>query len=500
MSDSSATHSPAPMLAVNAMWSTVGSVAVSAALFFIDVAFIRLYGPDAHGEVFWALSVVSMAMLLCDLGLTGPAAVRRIARERDAGDRRTLEREVSWIATTALLMAAIVAVAVFLVAGESAIPGRATWLRGLSVWVVLLTAMRVCRMVCFGFERIRGAIVVYFLADAGRLAILLALGFAGAQVKWVLAGWTAALVAVSALGLWIMVRVGRGGGLRLRPSLPSPTWAGAAVARSLPYFTPTLWVAGLPFLMLLIVGHWHRGETVSVFKVCLSLAFLARMLITPLTSILLPRLSWALARGGGDMKRAVESVAPVARLQGMVVTLAFAAILAIGAPMLDLIYGPLYAKQGVTVLLILIVAIGIDDFAQILNQLLLAGKHVGAVNLWEGLKLVVLGGVVFLWVPQGGAQGAAWALLVGVGVNAAGKLLTARHYSSGVGAMAFARMLGVLGGLLALAQLPLGHVAWRVAVLGGGWGALALATRLLRPAEVLDWSRTLGRVVFQRRP
>lgn len=489
-----------PSMSSNAVVMVGGNVFVSVVLLAIDWVFIRAYGTALHGQVMWAVAVVTMAALLSDLGVSEPAGVRRIARLRASGDRAALREAIGELPVLSITMTLAATVALAGVALLEGNPQRRMWLLSIVVWVPALGLIRVWRFLFFGFERFMGAVVMHAIDEGGRLAGLLVCLVAGWGAGAVLGVWTLAHGVAIGAG-WVLVRRLLGGEIAgAEPRMMRPREAGGMAARSVSYFAPTLWMASLPFLMVLVVGHWHEGTPLSVFKVCFSWGLVSRIIVLPLTNVLLPRLSWHSARAaegaqGGDVL-ATSGVAPVVRLQGLVLTGAFALACALGRPFLAL-YSDAHGS-AVAVLLVLTLAVGIDDYAQIVTQALMAGRHVRTVALCEAAKFIALIALGCLLVPGGAGLGAAWALAGAAALGASGKLMAVRRDAWRLGIAVFARallLIGALGGVYRYAGSAV-EAAW---IYGAVWVAGVAILGLLRRADLHDWAGAMRRAFAQRR-
>ena len=141
-------------------------------------------------------------------------------------------------------------------------------------------------------------------------------------------------------------------------------------------------------------------------------------------------------------------------------------------------------------LLILVAAIGIDNYSLQLDQVLMATQYAKIVAFLEVLRYGTLILVAWFLVPESGATGAAVSVLVGTGINVAGKIAVTCKTFSPLGLGPFTQTL-LVGGLIT-ATLLSGHATMCMPV----WLIGALVLRLLRPREIWSWVLQAKRIVL----
>jgi O-antigen/teichoic acid export membrane protein len=327
------------------------------------------------------------------------------------------------------------------------------------------------------------------VVELARLLVVVVGWLVGMPIVGILAAWAgcyALAVAVAAWRVRLLVRRTHSAvtfsAVRLRDMLDS---AGAA----LPYFVPFLGLFCLPFAAQMLIGRLAPGVKItvrgdiSVFQVCFSLAMTVRLISGPIAGALLPRVAHIDA-SHADHSQTADILRQSARLLGTAGTLLFAGAVAFGEPALRIIYGQAYAA-GIDALLVLLAFGAIDSYAMPLDQVLKATRHVGIVAALEAARYVIILAICWWAIPAWGFIGAAWAIFAASLAALLVKMWATRRVSA-PGAVAFAATGAILAMLAVLHLLPCGH--WLALP---AWLAASIALRLLRPAEMLRWTRLI---------
>lgn len=464
----------------------LSSVAANACMFLIHIALIRAYGRDVHGAVVRLISVVGIAVGLCDLGIASAAAARSIARRRAARADDLGKVTATWLSLQVLLgflAAAVIAVSALPIARfTGGITPAELWIGAACIFG--LTAIRACSMVAVGFEQMRETLLMLPVAELARLLAVLVAWAIGADVIWVLAAWAGCYGLGSVLSAWRVRTLVRRAGVTIRFSAVRAANLLASAGEALPYYVPFLGMFSLAFVSQLMVGaYWPEGQ-VSIFQVCFSLAMTVRLISLPIASAILPRVAHIDA-SHADHSQTADVLSQSARLLGTLSTLLFAGAVALGAPLLGALYGQAYAAN-VEWLLVLLAYGAIDAYTTPLDQVLKATRHVGVVAGLEAARYALMLAMALWALPALGPIGMAWSVLVGSLAATLVKMLVARRLIASSGAPGLAAAGAVLLVLAAISRLSIGAYlalpAWLVA---------ALALRLLRPAEIAGWARTL---------
>lgn len=487
------------LLARNIAHVTGSVLLANASTFISNWALIALYDAAKHGQIVCVVAAVRIGILLSDLGLANKAGVRTIARQRAVAPEK-LSEIVSDLVTILLAVAAVLAAAMIAFAGtigklQPAIDPMT--LRMAGTWVFMAAVVQICKMIFLGFERMINVLIASPAAAIGRLAWVGVCWICGLEVMWVFVGWTGAHLLAMLVAVWRASVLARQMRLRVRVGLRAIVRAPRIIGAALPYYLPFLGLLGLPFVTQLAIGSIRPDNVaateVSVFQVCFALSLVSRLLASPISSALFPRAAHADASAGADHGQTVAVVKQAARLLGLVATLVFAACWAFGGHVLGLLYGPQYAAALPT-LLVLAVAVGIENYSIQLDQVLMATRSVGVVARLEALRYALLAGFWWWSIPAYGPLGAAAAIGVTAAVNVVCKMIATRREIAGIGALSFASTLGTFAltagaGLL----LPNRHLVLPV------WLAAVLALRLLRPTEIVGWAQAMWRAFTARK-
>ena len=479
------------LLARNIAYVTGSMLLLNACAFVGNWALIALYGATKHGEIVWVVAAASVGMLLGDMGLAAKAGVRMIARQRAEAPEK-LSETVSELVTILLAVWAVLAAVMIALAGPIAAmrPGiEPMALRLAGTWVFLAAFVRICMMMSFGFERTVNILITCPSTAIGKLLWVAVCGVYDLDVSWVFVGWTGAHLLAMLIGTWRVRVLARQMRLRIRPGLRGIVRLPRIVGAALPYYIPFLGLLGLPFVAQLAIGSIRpdavAAAEVSIFQVCFALSQVSRLLAMPISSVLFPRVAHADASPGADHAQTAAILQRAARLLGLVGTLVFALHWALGPHVLGLLYGSRYA-DALTTLLVLAVAVGIENYSMQLDQVLMAGRSVRVVAWLEAARYAVLVGLWSWSIPAYGPLGAAAAIAVAAAVGVACKMIATRRHIAGIGAISFASTLGTFALSAGAGLLPLGQY-----LVVPAWLVAALALRLLRPREIVQWGRVL---------
>jgi O-antigen/teichoic acid export membrane protein len=478
-------------LASGITYLLLSGLASNICMFLVNLALIRVYGQALHGSVVWLLSVASIVVGLCDMGIASAAASRSIARLRAAGDE-SLGRSVATWMTLQVLLGIVGAGALLALAGTIADPRVGVGpgqVRIAATWVLTLVAMRACSMVVIGFEATREIILMGPVAELAKLLVVLAAWLAGMPVVWILGAWAGCYALGLAVAAWrVRLLVHRQGAAVALAAVRARDMLDAA-RTALPYFVPFLGLFCLPFAAQMIIGALAPGGgikvrgDISVFQVCFSLAMTVRLISGPIAGALLPRVAHIDA-SHADHTQTAEILRQSARLLGSASTLLFAGAVAFGEPALRVIYGQAYGA-GIDALLVLLAFAAIDSHAMPLDQVLKATGRVGIVAALEAARYAGILAICRPAVPVWGPIAAAWAILAASLAALLVKMWATRRVCD-PGVAAFAATGAVLAMLAGLHLLTCGP--WLALP---AWLAAAIALRLLRPAEVLRWTNQI---------
>jgi len=480
-------------LASGIAYLTLAGLAMNVCLFLVNLALIHVYGKAVHGGVAWLVSVAGIAVGLSDLGIASAAAARSIARRR-AEDASDLGRTVATWMTLQMLLGIVAAAGAAVLAEPLAGLCKgvsAADLRIGALWILGLTGIRACAMVAVGFEAMRESLLMSPVAELARLLAVLAAWAAGAPIRWLLIAWAGCYALSIAVSAWRVRALTRRAGVKVRFSAVRPVGLAAAAAEALPYYVPFLGLFCLPFAAQVMVGiSWPR-EQISIFQVCFSLAMTVRLVSAPIAGAILPRVAHIDA-SHADHSQTGDVLRQSARLLGSVSTLLFAGAVALAGPVMRILYGPAYA-DNVDTLLVLLAFGAVDSYAMPLDQVLKATRHVGLVAALEAARYAIMLAIAWWSVPAYGPIGAAWAILAGLLAATLVKMLVARRLVGSLGAAALAAAGAVLLILAAISRIEIGAYLAIPA-----WLAAALALRLLRPADLAQWARIIRDAMRKR--
>jgi len=476
-------------LAGNIACLTISGIAGSLCLFLANLAIIRFYGKGIHDGVVWVVSMAGVLMLVNDLGLASKAGVRAIARGR-AGASGDLSETVTVLAVVLAAAGAALAVGLIALAGPLArlrpdVTAASVRLAG--TWVLAFAVVRIAMMVALGFQRAFDVLLLTVAVQAGKLACVLACGAAALEARWVLVGWTGVYVLAAALAIVRLRGLGRRFGLGFVAAAVTVRRAMGQLRRAGPYYVWYLGAFAVFPVTALLIGAFHGSGAgqISLFQVGFVLALASRLLSVPIATALFPAVAGSHAGPGTDRGDTAEVLGRLTRLLAVAATGLYAAYWAGGGPLLAGLYGDGYAG-ALPVLLILAVAVGAESCAQPFDQVLMATGRAGVVAWLEGGKYLLLVGAGVLWIPAGGAVGAAVAAAMALLAPAVAKAALARRQVGPAATSAFALSLTVYAVVTGVGLAPFG-----ASLVLPVWLAGVLALRLLRPREAVRWPAAL---------
>ena len=438
-----------------------GAIIGQAAVFAVLVLLARWLDIRQVGRYAQCYAVLSLLGLLAlsgfRAGVTRFVAVH-LADDDPAAVRGTVRLALGVSAGSAALLGAALAVAAPRLAGLLNDPALTP---GLRLMALTLPAMTVCEAALAATRGWRSqrafTLIGQVYEPLCRLVLTAVLLIAGAGLTgsfWaiVVAGWSAAALALLALRRRLRALTGRD--RTYRP-------------RQLFSFSTVSWVSslsstGLIWLDTLLLGFYASSE-IGVYNVATRLVTVAVFVLAPLNAAFGPYLAHLHHTGRMDeVRRAYASVT------GWVVRLslpAFAALLAFPDELLRVFGGEFAAGAAVTVILACgqLVNAATGPCGTVLNM---SGRV--ALNMWDNLAALVINVLLNLWlIPAYGIIGAAVAWAVSLAVVNAARVLQVRSL---IGALPVSRGMatGLLGGAAALAA----GLAVR-AVLPPGFGTLA---------------------------
>ena len=491
-------HTHNQHLARNMFFMTVMVLSVNVCLFAINWILIRAYGDRFHGTTAWVVSVVGLAMIVSDLGL-GKAGVRRIARQR-ASRPDQLGETISSLIVIRSAMGIIIAIAMFVAAGSIAEIRTSVgpqMIRLAAVWVGLISLVRAYMMIPIGFERTAYLMVTTPLFHLGRGIWVLVCVLFGLGLTWLMAGWAAAAVITACVTIWTIGRT-KTFGINVRAKTLAIRNAPEIIAHAIPYHLPNISLLGQAFIMQLVIGYWHRQtpggqiDTISLFQVAYTLAVVSRLLSGPISSAMMPRIAHTDASPNANHDLTAAVLQQVTRLLGLAATLIFAVYWTIGPQLLEAVYNPGYVA-AMAAMLLLTVAVALDNYNQQLNGVLMAMRHIHVVAWLEIPRYIVLVAAGWWLVPTYGATGAAITVCITAAVNTACKILATRTKLRSIGLAPFVCTLATFAAITAVVLKTGPYLALPV------WLVAAVGLRLLRPMEVLNWLALLRKMIFPRK-
>lgn len=486
-----------PSAALNSAVMMVGFVAASAFMFLTDLAVIKGYKQEGHGQITLVLSVALIGAILCDVGLASKAGVRTIASLRGSDPAR-LGEAVGRLLVTLLGIALLAAVIVVIASGPlgAKLGAPAFPLRQAAIWLFAAAGVRACAMVFIGFEKMAYVAVLTSLSEAARWLWTLICAMLGLKIGWLYVGWSVTWLGsllITFAAVMVMLARQRVVLLFLPVQLGkalSELWCGLA------YLAPMMSAQALAPVTFLLVGLVIEAQSdgagrVSVLKICFSLAMIMRVVSQAMATSVFPlvarrsAMSTGIGSCGvptvpidpaliGTLRQAVRAIGLVA--SGMIA--GFIALGPLGLGWVDALNDTAVSyTTGLPTLLILTVAMAVDCYRVQVDQLLMGTGYVRIVLIGECVKVVAMLGLIPLGAvlaPDRPDVGAALAVLVCVTLVGVWRALAAEKHLGSAALVPAARGAITLVGLSLMTVVPGGR--WLVMPL---WLTLAVALRLI---------------------
>ena len=408
-------------LRANVAYFGAATLIVAATRFATNWLVAAWYGPGEHGRFVVVFQLISMLVIVGELGMVSTFGVRRISMHA-IDDRGGLDRVVNDLLGTLYLIQVGLALTLLLAAGPLGawLGADVHLLRLASAWLIAFGLYRSTMMVCNGLESLGHGLATTALFHGAWLAWLAFSLHHRVSLENMMGGWSIVLPSAAALG-WLLLRpLLRRHGLRWRPRMAGPFVLWRTVVAALPYAASLMGTLIVPGVMCLLLVRLRDQQQVSLFAVCYSLGILANLAALPVTGAMLPALTRLLAAEQKDAARAAGLVRRGLVLVAAAVTVAFGLYVFAGRFLLALV-GEIYAGQ-VGVLLLVAAAAAFDGCRLVIDQWLIARGDVRAIAWIELLRYAVLLVAGWWLIPSSGAAGAAAAVLVAILVGAAAKL------------------------------------------------------------------------------
>jgi O-antigen/teichoic acid export membrane protein len=439
-------------------WAFGGKVVTATCGLLANAVLARLLAPEAMGAYFLTLSLVSVSVIISQLGL-GQAVVRLIAE--------SLGTDRPWRARKAAITSFGLGLAGIAVMGGVLGLGAGAWLAerafgspemagviGLApLWLAVIAAPTLLAEIFRGHHDIRLA-TVFSGALTSLLSALLfgALWLAQGQSDLsevvtlsIAAGLTNTLVA----GLLMWRRLAPGGGTDGKDG------DGRIAAREIWVIAWPLWLTGLLLFSLTqadlwILGIYRASEEVAAYGAAARLVMAVATPLIVTNAVLPPIIAELYAQDKKqELQRALRATATVAGIPTLAVLLAF---MTFGAPIMGLVYGDFY-RIGATVLVLLGMGQLVNTAAGSCGLTLMLTGHQTAM-----LRISVLCGLVTvlgsIWAaPRYGMEGVAVAAFAGVTLQNLLMLLTA-HRKTAIWTHVDPRCIAALFGAIRALRAP----------------------------------------------
>lgn len=388
----------------------VGAVLNQGAVFLVMLLLARFLGISEVGQYAQCYAVLALLSLLSlsgfRAGLTRFVAVH-LADDDPAAIRGTIRLGLGISAVSSTAIAIALALAAPALAAALNDPDLVTGLRLVALTLPGLTICEAALAATRGWRTQRPFTMIGQIYEPGTRLLLTALalitgaGVTGSYWALVIAGWSAALLALGALAR--LMRKVAPGPIAYRP-------------RQLFSFSTVSWLSslsstGLIWVDTLMLGFF-ANEEIGVYNVATRLVTVAIFVLAPINAAFGPYLAYLHHQGRGEEVRRIYGAAT-----GWVVRLslpAFVALLVFPESLLRLFGGAFAAGAAVTLILAVgqLVNAATGPCGTVLNM---SGRV--AINMYDNIAALLLNILLNLWlIPAYGIIGAAvaWAISLAV--------------------------------------------------------------------------------------
>ena len=409
-------------------WVLFGRVITALSTMAINAMLSRLLTQSAFGVYLMAFSLVAVASLVAQLGLSS-TVVRLVAESLGLGNPGRARAAVEIAYRYAAL--GVVAVAAFLLLGGGSWLALGLWdsellaasLGSVAAWVAVLSFQTLTSETFRSFQDLRlasvfGGVITSLLMIASLGVVSLTEGeasFAQVIVIYMLCGAVSLTVAASFVYRKV-VRLGPRQALATREvfAISGPLWINA------------LMVFGLQRSDIWILGATRSAEEVAIYGAAAVLVSLISQTMILVNLIVPPIIAELYALGEKQrLQRVLRNTATVAGLPALAVIIPFVFF---GSPVLGLIYPDEY-RAGAAVLAVLSVAKLFDVWTGSASFVLsMTGFHAVLMRITIVSSLATIGVAVAV-VGRYGGIGVALAIGGGVCVQALWVWISARYYT-----------------------------------------------------------------------
>jgi O-antigen/teichoic acid export membrane protein len=285
------------------------------------------------------------------------------------------------------------------------------------VWPIGVALYRATIMVSNGVEAmVYTAVNTAIFHSLALLLVALALMF-DQPLSIILIVWAMSSPLAGVINVIVLRPEARRQGVRLRPRLLAPRRLLELVLQAAPYSIPKIAVFALtPVMCLLTAVLGAREEMASFVQICFSLAMVAHLIAAPLSVALFPvMVRYISEETAAGHDRAEELLRLGLRLLSIVAVASVAGFWVAGDELLAF-FGSAYVTHHMT-LIILAVAMGLEVYRSLIDQLLMGSRFVAWVAWWEAVRYAITIVAAWLLIPEYGTEGAAWAVMVGAIAN-----------------------------------------------------------------------------------
>ena len=279
--------------------SSFGQVIGRVANYGTQVTLARMYGPAVLGLYVLGTTVVQIANILSQFGMSN-GLVRYVAHYQSQGDVRRVRGTILMVLWTSLALSLMISCAMFFSAGFLAHrvfheESLATVLRVFSISLPFLTVMNLALWATQGFQTVKYATYVQQIQQPLlNLVLIVAFYLLGAQILGVVTAYIISMVASAALSIYYLKRVFP---KLLDRNTPPRFEPRALFNASAPMVIATFAQNMNSWIVVTMLGAFASAGEVGVFNAAVRTAALSALVLGAFANIFAPIVSSLYGRG-----------------------------------------------------------------------------------------------------------------------------------------------------------------------------------------------------------
>jgi O-antigen/teichoic acid export membrane protein len=363
----------------------VATIIANACLFFVNMAVVNNFGNALHGQLALFLSLSSIAIFCCTLGLADRKPIQQIVSLKTS--YHDLTNYISTLTIGVFLLMTATTLIFFLLFEyiKQYTQYYSYSLYFIPLWFLYGGISRYGGMLCVAFDKHVG---FFWILALPHLLILMAT-IAAVTFTISFNHFISLLSCMYAIGIFtgyiMLKRLLRDNVGSFKISRLKIFSALREIRASILIFIPTLVAVGLPALVILLVG-WQDPPMISITQVTLSIALVSSIISYALSNALFKSLS-----ENKYLDKAKQSEKMTARIYiglGIILLLIYGFTWLFGKQVLEIFYGETYANFYILLILFTLTFVS-EAYSNQIDQALFVKNKVALVISFELSKLLI---------------------------------------------------------------------------------------------------------------